>query len=273
MKNSFKWIVILLSLGILGGGFWQMASPPSQQTDELVIYLVRHGKTMLNTTERVQGWSDAILTPIGIEVVKELALGLKEKGLVFSSAYSSDSGRTQETAHLILEGIGYSGPSLKTDTRLRELNFGSYEGELDHILWQEIAQKQGKTVEEWRSTEFSLPDFANAIAEMDKGKFSKEANWPAEDYDTMVHRLKEGLDSVVENALRRGGGDILVVSHGLSIAALVNTLDPLKKTSAYLENASVTKILYRQGKYAVMEVGDMSFIQRGKELKRESSSL
>ena len=29
---------------------------------EVTFYVVRHGKTMLNTTDRVQGWSDAVLT-------------------------------------------------------------------------------------------------------------------------------------------------------------------------------------------------------------------
>ena len=33
--------------------------------EELTLYIVRHGKTMLNTTDRVQGWSDAVLTPEG----------------------------------------------------------------------------------------------------------------------------------------------------------------------------------------------------------------
>lgn len=34
--------------------------------DELTLYVVRHGKTMLNTTDCVQGWSDAVLTPAGV---------------------------------------------------------------------------------------------------------------------------------------------------------------------------------------------------------------
>ncbi len=47
----------------------------SNQEDELTLYIVRHGKTMLNTTDRVQGWSDAVLTPAGEEVVTNAGVG------------------------------------------------------------------------------------------------------------------------------------------------------------------------------------------------------
>ena len=36
------------------------------------FYLVRHGKTMLNTTDRVQGWADAPLTKDGVVVAENL---------------------------------------------------------------------------------------------------------------------------------------------------------------------------------------------------------
>ena len=34
----------------------------------LELYLVRHGKTVFNTTGRLQGWSDSPLTPEGCQV-------------------------------------------------------------------------------------------------------------------------------------------------------------------------------------------------------------
>lgn len=47
-------------------------------TGKLNVYLVRHGKTMFNTSRRVQGWSDTPLTNEGIEVAEFLGRGLRE---------------------------------------------------------------------------------------------------------------------------------------------------------------------------------------------------
>ena len=58
------------------------------------LYLVRHGKTMFNTIGRAQGWSDTPLTAEGERGIHELGIGLRESGLTFERAYSSDSGRT-----------------------------------------------------------------------------------------------------------------------------------------------------------------------------------
>jgi broad specificity phosphatase PhoE len=55
---------------------------------------------MLNTTDRVQGWSDAVLTPAGEEVVRQAGIGLKD--IEFQNAYSSDSGRAIQTAEIII---------------------------------------------------------------------------------------------------------------------------------------------------------------------------
>src|SRR5699024_1217009 len=66
----------------------------STKNNEVKFYIVRHGETMLNTTDRVQGWSDAVLTPDGKEIVQSAGKGLKD--VDFSSAYTSDSGRAVE---------------------------------------------------------------------------------------------------------------------------------------------------------------------------------
>ena len=42
------------------------------------IYLVRHGKTMFNTMQRVQGWCDTPLTTVGVDRIEALGRGLKD---------------------------------------------------------------------------------------------------------------------------------------------------------------------------------------------------
>lgn len=73
------------------------------------LYLVRHGKTMFNTIGRAQGWSDTPLTAEGELGIHELGIGLRESGLQFDRAYSSDSGRTIQTMGIILEELGLQG--------------------------------------------------------------------------------------------------------------------------------------------------------------------
>ena len=69
------------------------------------LYLVRHGKTMFNTIGRAQGWSDTPLTAEGERGIQELGIGLRESGLQFERAYSSDSGRTIQTMGIILDEL------------------------------------------------------------------------------------------------------------------------------------------------------------------------
>ena len=52
----------------------QATTKEKDKPEELTLYIVRHGKTMLNTTDRVQGWSDAVLTPEGEKVVTATGL-------------------------------------------------------------------------------------------------------------------------------------------------------------------------------------------------------
>ena len=214
----------------------------------------------------MQGYSDAPLTEAGIEVAEYLGAGLKEKKIRFAAAYSSDSGRSIQTANIVLEKTGQKSLQLKTDWRLREFNFGTYEGDLNHTMWTEIAKSQGKTLEEWQAAGISPKDFANSVAALDRGKAPDGINWPAEDYETITKRLKEGIDEIAKESAGKGGGNILLVSHGLSITALVNTLDPGLNVPAGLKNASVTVVSYKNGKYEVREVGDMSFVELGQKL-------
>lgn len=235
----------------------------SAENSDVTLYVVRHGKTMLNTTDRVQGWADAVLTPAGEQVVGYTAAGMKD--IAFSAAYSSDSGRAMQTANIILAKNTESRVQLKTDWRLREFNFGSYEGDLNHTMWSDIAASKGKTLEEWMADGFTPEAFANAVAELDKVRVTPGENWPAEDYATISNRLREGLQDIIAEARSSGGGNVLIVSHGLSIGALVSMLDPDAQLPAGgVKNASVTKIVYRDGNYHVTNVGDLSYTENGK---------
>ncbi|GFH41604.1 phosphoglycerate mutase [Lactococcus hodotermopsidis] len=236
---------------------------PADKNTEVTLYVVRHGKTMLNTTDRVQGWSDAVLTPAGEEVVSAAGRGLKD--VEFDKAYSSDSGRAMQTANLILaENAKSADLKLESDKRLREFNFGTYEGDLNETMWTDIAKSQGKTLEEWQSEGIAPSDFANSVAALDKDRVEEGVNWPAEDYATITKRLKESVTEIAENASKSGDDKVLIVSHGLSISALIDTLfDGYELPAGGLKNASVTEIKYKDGKFELGTVNDLSYIEKG----------
>ena len=248
-------IVGMLFLAILvmvGCGKNQQATTKEKETkpEELTLYIVRHGKTMLNTTDRVQGWSDAVLTPEGEKVVTATGIGLKD--VAFQNAYSSDSGRALQTAQLILDQ-NKAGKDLEVvrDPDLREFNFGSYEGDLNKTMWQDIADDQGVSLEEFMKN-MTPESFANSVAE---------------DYATITKRLKKGLDKIVATeSANPGNGNVLVVSHGLSISALLATLfDDFKVPEGGLKNASVTTIHYKNGEYTLDKVNDVSYLEAGEK--------
>ncbi|WP_440896745.1 histidine phosphatase family protein [Amphibacillus sp. Q70] len=238
----------------------------TDSVEEVILYVVRHGKTMLNEADRVQGWADAVLTPEGEEVVGYAGKGLAN--IEFMAAYSSDSGRSIQTANIILEANKRSKSiALETDSRLREFNFGSYEGELNAIMWTDIAESQGKTSVELHKEGLSPRDFANSVANLDKERVDPITNWPAENYDMVTKRLKESIDEITKIASENGGGNILVVSHGLSINTIVDIFSENndERLTKGLLNGSVTKIHYKAGNYNVVTVGDMSHVEEGQK--------
>lgn len=84
------------------------------------LILMRHGETIWNAEQRLQGHDNADLSPRGIEQAlsfRHLIEGLSPKGVV-----SSDLGRCRETVKL----IGYG--DAPSDARLRELNMGEWTG-------------------------------------------------------------------------------------------------------------------------------------------------
>jgi broad specificity phosphatase PhoE len=235
------------------------------ENEELTIYIVRHGKTMLNTTDRVQGWSDAVLTPAGEDVVRQAGIGLKD--IEFQNAYSSDSGRSIQTAEIIIEeNDASSDPKLMTDDRFREFNFGTYEGDLNHTMWQDIADFQGITLEEFHKVP-NPESFANSVAELDKGRDKEGLNWPAEDYQTITDRLTAGFEELVKNeAEQAGSGNILLVSHGLSISALLDTyFDEFEVPTGGLKNASVSVVKYQDGEFTLDSLNDMRYVEKGQK--------
>ncbi|UTG85541.1 histidine phosphatase family protein [Bacillus paranthracis] len=228
----------------------------NRETDSNVVtlYVTRHGKTILNTNHRAQGWADSPLVEKGVEVASNLGTGLKD--IHFTSAYSSDSGRAIETANLVLKYSEQSKLKLEQRKKLRELNFGIFEGEKLDNMWDAVGKAAGVASPE-ELMKFSIQEVIDLIRAADPTK-------QAEDWELFSTRIKAEIDNISEEVAKDGGGNVLVVVHGLLITTLIEMLDS-NKTKLGVENASVTKIVYQDGTYTVESVGDMSYVAKGKE--------
>ncbi|AZP92691.1 MULTISPECIES: histidine phosphatase family protein [Enterococcus] len=230
---------------------------------ETTLYIVRHGKTMFNTIERVQGWCDTPLTKQGQEGIHFLGKGLKD--IDFSYAYSSDSGRAIETARIVLSEHtkGKEIPYF-IDKRIREWCFGSLEGGYDMEMWGVIPRVLNfQTYDEMFTTDVTFEQIANAIYETDT------AGW-AQPYAELKERVWSGFEDIAHQCEKNNGGNVLVVSHGLTIAFLLSLIDPSQPVRAGLLNGSVTKVTYKNGRFSIESVNDTSYIEQGKQQTRES---
>ena len=88
------------------------------------IYIIRHGKTPWNVDRLLQGGTDIELNEDGRDLAVKTGEGLKD--VDFDVIFSSPLKRATETAELIR---GSRDIPIITDDRLREISFGSREGE------------------------------------------------------------------------------------------------------------------------------------------------
>lgn len=224
---------------------------------ETKLYISRHGKTMFNTIGRIQGWCDTPLTKAGEEGIRELGLGLKQAGIDFKLAVSSDLGRTVQTITIAQRELGILGKiPYYQDKRIREWCFGSFEGMYDVELFSGVLPRISGVVD---SDHMTFEEIANGIYQADT------AHW-AETWEELSSRMLAGFTSIAEEVEKQGGGNALVVSHGMTIATLVNLLEPERPKNLALDNGSITVVNYKDGKLSVEAVGDLSYRQAGAKI-------
>ena len=218
------------------------------------LYLIRHGKTMFNTIGRAQGWSDTPLTAEGERGIRELGIGLRKAGIDFKLARSSDSGRTIQTMGIILEELGLTGKiPYRFDKRIREWCFGSFDGGYDGELFMGVMPRVFNVE---HVHQLSYAELAEGLVEVDT------AGW-AENWEKLSSRIWEGFSAIAEELESSGGGNALVVSHGMTIGTFVYLINRSRPHG--LDNGSVTIVDYEDGKFSVACVGNMSYREVGKE--------
>lgn len=224
------------------------------------LYIVRHGKTMFNAVQRVQGWCDTPLTTSGAETIHDLGRGLKD--IDFVEAVSSDSGRAIETMRILLsEHKNGAEVPYHLDKRIREWCFGSLEGGYDAEMWGVVPRVLNfQNYDEMVDRDTTFHEISDALYQADT------ANW-AETYQELEFRVRTGFEDIAYRVEKNGGGKALVVSHGLTIAFLLNLIKEENNIRMDIPNGSVTRLTYEKGDFTCSDFASTSYIEKGQFLK------
>lgn len=235
----------------------------------VTFYVVRHGQTLFNVMNKVQGWCDTPLTAEGVAAAEALGRGLAE--VEFAAAFSSDSGRAMQTLGALLEARGRARgdapepyplatprcdgltyPVTVYDPRLREWCYGEFEGEPGTLLHAVLDAGFGAPLS-FEDHNRRLPEVADVIANAD-------TSGRAERFDAIEGRLKSFLHGVGEEMSAAGGGNVLVVTHSFVVRTLVYLLDPTRVNDPVkIPNASVTRIAYDGERFTLGEIGSTAW--------------
>lgn len=235
-------------------------SSSNSENNKVVLYLMRHGQTIINRAGRVQGWCDGVLTDEGIEVAKSVALGLRD--IEFKAVYSSDLGRAVKTARIVVkENKASYNLQVKEIPELREAFFGKYEGELEEILFGDILKHLN--VESFKEATEKYPDFGRAYADTCA---AIDETGAAENYTTLITRVKKGIMNIIEEVSASGGGNVLLVVHGGMLRSVLKEFDPFVVIDR-MDNSCVNVVEYENGKFKVLSVNDLSYKEKGEKLR------
>ena len=219
----------------------------------VTFYVARHGETIFNVMNRVQGWCDTPLTEAGEAAAVELGLRLADRDFV--AGYSSDAGRARTTleiawnARLAARGEPISeDPPLHADPRLREWCYGELEGEDRQIMQDALAKCFGEVLPRSEHN-VRLPEIADYFAAIDP-------TGRAENFAAIEARLRSFFDDIGAKTEARGGGNLLVVTHAFTVRTLVYLFDRARVNEPEkIGNASFTELSWDNGEVTLGRIG------------------
>ena len=194
---------------------------------ETELILIRHGETVWNSQQRMQGHSNSDLSEEGRAQIE--SLGQWMKNVSFDHIYSSDSLRARQTAEAITK---YSGHTLKIDQRLREKNLGVFEG-----LTTEEAKERHPEI-------FRLFKTAGSNYVIDEGESTQQL-------------LDRALEFIEEIRLLQPDQRVVLVTHGGIVRVLIKHtlgLSVCSPTRFMIKNTGIFRLVWKE-KWLVTQMG------------------
>lgn len=198
---------------------------------KLKLYFVRHGQTIFNKYNRMQGWSDSPLTEKGYADAHRA--GARLKNIAFDAAYASDTTRAMNTANAIMAENAHEQLPIETMPEFREEFYGYYEGNDSAQAWFEaLMPVSGK-----RTFHEFLEE--NPIAASKDAMKAADPFHDAENDAEFWDRLNRGFAQLMET--HNDGDTILVVSHGTTIRSMAGKADPTLDITWGPQNGSINR--------------------------------
>lgn len=171
--------------------------------DRLLV-LVRHGQSEWNLKNLFTGWHDVGLTEQGEAEAHKAGQILKEHGLAFDIAYTSDLKRAQDTLSIILGELGQNDLPVIEDQALNERDYGDLTG----LNKDDAREKWGEEqVHVWRRSFDVAPPGGESLK------------------DTAARVLPYYEATIKPKVL--AGEKVLVAAHGNSLRALIMEIEGL----------------------------------------------
>lgn len=195
------------------------------------LILVRHGETLWNRENRIQGRTDVELSDLGRMQVERLAHSLN--GEQIGVIYSSPLKRAYETAKAIarLQSI-----DIRVERDLQELNHGDFES----LTVQELKERHGPFVRQW------MEDPSSVV--MPNGESLTQVQVRA--WDVIRTIIGTSQDSIV-------------VSHGMAIMTILCKIQNLSLSQGrqtFVNMASKTVVRFKNGQGVVELFNDTSHL-------------
>jgi len=183
-----------------------------------MLYIMRHGRTDWNMRHKLQGGTDIPLNDEGRRMAEKAAAEYRH--IPLDLCFSSPLVRARETAEIVLAGRGIP---IITDSRLREMGFGEYEG---------------------IENSFLIPDCPINIIFRHPEDYTVSVGG-AETFDELFARTGSFLEEVID-PLMEAEKNVLIVGHGamnLSIISRIRNLPRRDFWTPGLENCKMIRLI------------------------------
>lgn len=217
--------------------------------DKINIYLARHGETIFNRKDYIQGQSDAPLTQSGIQAAIDLGKNLKH--IDFDLAISSDLKRAILTKDIILENSDNQNVQKMINSDFGELNFGEVEGDYGKYFWDDMGQKLNLDFKEIEK---------RSLFEKFHYLYDPMTNPTAEKMDHFKKRIVRAVNETVKTAQSLNLKNILVVSHGVVVNGLIELYDPDHVFDGFILNSSITKLVAIDDNITIEYIGKREYL-------------
>ena len=190
------------------------------------IYLIRHGQSLGNLDGRFLGHTDLDLTETGYKQAECTAAFFND--IHIDAVYASDRMRAFNTAKAIADKKGLS---VIPDKNFRELFAGKWE----MMRYIDIPNVYPDLWRDWQNA--NVPDLR------------------APEGESMLELFKRAYTALVSIATKHDGQAVVIALHATPIRLILNhiagrQLCELYKTP-WTSNASVTKLIFENGKFTV----------------------